>query len=337
VDAESEFTEFVAQRAHVLLRIAYTLTGDQQAAEDLVQTALAKAFLRWRRPTEPMLLPGGMMLGARTDQNLNYGDDGRPLPNEGSLVWNPAARRYESVPYPVVVPAPAGTLAAVWDGLQQFGLLDLASGEVRWLPGVDGMYLFFELPAWSPDGRHVAVLDLPKEADPSVLIVDTDASFRRVPINWFKEIDEYCGLFCQVGWQDADTLTLAIAHGTAGEPFRPTYAGEWLISAVDGSREGTIDLPGAYAAQDDWSTDGRYVTLIQSGSKYGSANVVYDTVERRVVRKSAPPLKAWWVSPTESLEFNGDSLQLVQLDGSVTATYPAPVLKETYYVVLVPN
>ena len=45
---EREFTEFVTQRTHALLRIAYTLTGDQHAAEDLVQSALAKAFLRWR-------------------------------------------------------------------------------------------------------------------------------------------------------------------------------------------------------------------------------------------------------------------------------------------------
>ena len=46
---EREFTDFVTQRTHVLLRIAYALTGDQHAAEDLVQSALAKAFLQWRR------------------------------------------------------------------------------------------------------------------------------------------------------------------------------------------------------------------------------------------------------------------------------------------------
>ncbi len=45
---EGEFVEFVAHRTHALLRVAYSLTGDQHAAEDLVQTALAKAFVRWR-------------------------------------------------------------------------------------------------------------------------------------------------------------------------------------------------------------------------------------------------------------------------------------------------
>jgi RNA polymerase sigma-70 factor (sigma-E family) len=46
---EREFTEFVVNRSQALLRAAYALTGDRHAAEDLVQQALAKAFLRWRR------------------------------------------------------------------------------------------------------------------------------------------------------------------------------------------------------------------------------------------------------------------------------------------------
>ena len=46
---ESEFTEFVVRRSHALLRVAYALTGDAHAAEDLVQQALAKAFVHWRR------------------------------------------------------------------------------------------------------------------------------------------------------------------------------------------------------------------------------------------------------------------------------------------------
>ena len=49
VEVEQEFTEFVAARGHALLQVAYALTGDQHAAEDLVQGALAKAFVRWRQ------------------------------------------------------------------------------------------------------------------------------------------------------------------------------------------------------------------------------------------------------------------------------------------------
>jgi RNA polymerase sigma-70 factor (sigma-E family) len=46
---DDDFTAFVAERAHAMLRAAYALTGNQQAAEDLVQTAFAKAYTHWRR------------------------------------------------------------------------------------------------------------------------------------------------------------------------------------------------------------------------------------------------------------------------------------------------
>jgi RNA polymerase sigma-70 factor (sigma-E family) len=53
---EREFTQFVAARTFALMRVAYALTGNQHAAEDLLQTALAKAMVRWphiRSEAEP--------------------------------------------------------------------------------------------------------------------------------------------------------------------------------------------------------------------------------------------------------------------------------------------
>jgi RNA polymerase sigma-70 factor (sigma-E family) len=44
---DDEFRGFVAGRGTALLRTAYLLTGDQQLAEDLVQTALEKALVHW--------------------------------------------------------------------------------------------------------------------------------------------------------------------------------------------------------------------------------------------------------------------------------------------------
>ena len=49
--AEREFTDFVVERTHALFRVAYALTGQQQAAEDLLQGALAKAAARWPKIT----------------------------------------------------------------------------------------------------------------------------------------------------------------------------------------------------------------------------------------------------------------------------------------------
>lgn len=45
----ADFAEFVAARSGALIRLAYALTGDQYAAEDLLQTALMKAAARWER------------------------------------------------------------------------------------------------------------------------------------------------------------------------------------------------------------------------------------------------------------------------------------------------
>nr|WP_240770330.1 SigE family RNA polymerase sigma factor [Nocardioides sp. GY 10127] len=47
------FEEFVAARSGVLLRTAYLLTHDHALAEDLLQTALAKAWPAWGRIEEP--------------------------------------------------------------------------------------------------------------------------------------------------------------------------------------------------------------------------------------------------------------------------------------------
>src|SRR5512142_713209 len=44
-----EFEEYVAARGRALERYAFVLTGDRQRAQDLVQTALVKAYRRWRR------------------------------------------------------------------------------------------------------------------------------------------------------------------------------------------------------------------------------------------------------------------------------------------------
>jgi RNA polymerase sigma-70 factor (sigma-E family) len=47
--AEAEFTEFMNGRWAALVRLGYGLTGDQGLAEDLAQTALARAYASWPR------------------------------------------------------------------------------------------------------------------------------------------------------------------------------------------------------------------------------------------------------------------------------------------------
>jgi RNA polymerase sigma-70 factor (sigma-E family) len=49
MDTSPGFDEFVAARSGRLLRTAYLLTRDHGLAEDLLQTALAKAWFAWSR------------------------------------------------------------------------------------------------------------------------------------------------------------------------------------------------------------------------------------------------------------------------------------------------
>ena len=54
--AETEFSEFMNGRWLQLLRLGYVLTGDRGLAEDLAQTALARAYASWpqiRRAGDP--------------------------------------------------------------------------------------------------------------------------------------------------------------------------------------------------------------------------------------------------------------------------------------------
>ncbi len=60
-----EFAQFVAARQRSLQRTAWLITGDYGQAEDLVQTALAKAWPRWdriRRRDDPEIYVRRVML-----------------------------------------------------------------------------------------------------------------------------------------------------------------------------------------------------------------------------------------------------------------------------------
>src|SRR5215472_15342717 len=47
--ADEEFSEFMHGRWSQLVRLGYGLTGDMQIAEDLAQTAFARAYSSWSR------------------------------------------------------------------------------------------------------------------------------------------------------------------------------------------------------------------------------------------------------------------------------------------------
>ena len=69
--AEAEFTEFMHGRWSRLVRLGYGLTGDLGLAEDLAQTALAKAFASWprvRRAEDPDAYVRRIMVNANSNR-----------------------------------------------------------------------------------------------------------------------------------------------------------------------------------------------------------------------------------------------------------------------------
>ena len=64
-DTDAEFTDFLTARSGQLYRSAYLLTTSPHAAEDLLQTALAKTYAAWgrvRRADDPVAYVHGVLI-----------------------------------------------------------------------------------------------------------------------------------------------------------------------------------------------------------------------------------------------------------------------------------
>jgi RNA polymerase sigma-70 factor (sigma-E family) len=112
VDRYEGFREFVLTRGPALSRLAYVLCGDHAAAEDLVQSALARTASRWR----------SVVAGGNPEGYVR-----RAMVNEHISWWRRRGRRQRLVPQP-----PAGRPAPAADsGLDR---LELAAALARLAP-----------------------------------------------------------------------------------------------------------------------------------------------------------------------------------------------------------
>jgi RNA polymerase sigma-70 factor (sigma-E family) len=106
---DAEFAEWMQARQPRLLRTAYLLTGDVHAAEDLVQTALAKVYLAWDR----------VSAASSIDAYAR-----KILVNEHTSAWRRLWRQRETVTdtsrYDIAVPATEydGVTATLWEAVR---------------------------------------------------------------------------------------------------------------------------------------------------------------------------------------------------------------------------
>ena len=102
---DADFAAYMQARQPALLRTAYLLTGNRHAAEDLVQTALAKLYLSWDRVRDREALDGYVR---------------RIMVNENTSLWRRAWKRLEVTPErmpepPVHDAYDDGAGAALWE------------------------------------------------------------------------------------------------------------------------------------------------------------------------------------------------------------------------------
>ncbi len=106
---DEDFTAYLMARQPSLLRTAYLLTGDRHAAEDLVQTALAKLYLSWDKVRDRDSIDGYVR---------------RIMVNENNSLWRRAWKRREFATDEIPERAPTydeydeGRSAALWELVQ---------------------------------------------------------------------------------------------------------------------------------------------------------------------------------------------------------------------------
>jgi len=122
------FEEYVTARGAALVRFARVLVGDQHRAEDLVQDALARAYLRWNRIV-------------RTDQPDVYLR--RAVLNGSRSWWRRRGSRERPVEQPTDRPAPGDLGAetaerdALWRNLSRLPARQRAVLVLRYYEDLD--------------------------------------------------------------------------------------------------------------------------------------------------------------------------------------------------------
>jgi len=87
-DTDAEFTEFLTARSSQLYRSAYLLTTSPHAAEDLLQTALAKTYAAWGRVSradDPVAYVHGVLIKAFLSERRKRSSTELPFAEPGDL------------------------------------------------------------------------------------------------------------------------------------------------------------------------------------------------------------------------------------------------------------
>jgi hypothetical protein len=243
---------------------------------------------------QPVPLPGGWYIAGGTA-------------DDGVWIYDRVQERYRPLPYQWAWPAPTGDLVAVNTGgdTPSFGVLDLHSGQLKWLVEDDGTVGAAQ---WSADGRRLAY-----DGPAGVEIADAVTG----QITVVPGAAASCTADCGPVWLPGDT-EIAVPHyrGPLDEPD-----GMIVFDATTG--EQTRTLPFQFGTGWAWSPDGRYVVASILSGGYAAVGVV-DTATGRTVAVLDG------VNDDRTVYWAGSGTVLAIVHGAVDAFSPTGALLGTY-------
>ncbi|MFC9824430.1 protein kinase [Streptomyces erythrochromogenes] len=178
--------------------------------------------------------------------------------SEGTAVWTANAdgsnaRRITSVAGGRVSWSPDGSRLAVLrnkDGVQQLFVVGVADGTTRQLTSGRGPV---EDPAWSPDGKSIAVCLQTEPENWQIHVVDP-ADPNRAP----QQVTRLPHPALDPVWSP-DGTTFAYTAGTYGTGTQ----GDIRLVAADGSADRELVATGAHEMDPAWSADGTWVAFVR--------------------------------------------------------------------------
>ncbi|MFE3554241.1 protein kinase [Streptomyces sp. NPDC059193] len=177
---------------------------------------------------------------------------------DGSSVWTAEAdganpRRVAAIAGGRVSWSPDGARLAVLrkkDGVQQLFVVDIADGSARQLTSGTSPV---EDPAWSPDGKHIAVSIETRPENWQIHLVDPAAP-HRAP----QQVTRLSHPALDPVWSP-DGTTFAYTAGTYGKDRQ----GDIRLVAADGTGDRDLVATDAHEMDPAWSADGAWVAFVR--------------------------------------------------------------------------
>lgn len=209
----------------------------------------------------------------------------------GSLLLDYRTGEYVRVPYRKAVPSPDGTRALVSSGNNspvdplRLGVLDIASGEVRWLEGYHGL----RGAAWSPDGKEVLVTEIgdPDRALVGFAIVDGE-TFEAIFVHQADIVDPDINVDGHRYVWSPDGQEIVLTRSTGWESSSESDL-TWAIRFYDRSGALLRELPvsGPVAKEAAFSPDGARIAIFNHHT--GAPIEIIDRYSGAVLRTLSVP------------------------------------------------